>query len=123
MDAAGLACDDDNASAEAAFAEAVAKVGARFRESLDERMAELEALLNLLDAHSEKGTVVQEVWVRVHKIAGVAGSVGFVRLGELAVSCEEAVIGFNKSPTDHFLDAIKDALDAVLNEIDRVLTD
>lgn len=91
-----------------------------FLDGLDDRLAKLDALREFLSDPDTSPRALEEIKREVHKLAGVAGSFSYEDLGQLAGSCED-MIQKHLSDGGIALPAIAEALDALLDEMDRIL--
>ncbi len=93
----------------------------RFIDGLEERLAELESLFDLLNGADSRDRVWSEIRIRVHRIAGVAGSLGFAALGARAAHIDTAIDSMLELPAPHDDRALCEALDSLLDDIDVIL--
>lgn len=69
----------------------IAKIKLRFVETLPERVAELDGLLDDLYENEDTEQVVAAIGQRAHKLHGLAGSFGFAHMGTAAAKLEQEV--------------------------------
>ena len=96
----------------------LALIRGRFLDKLAQRCIEIETLVQQIDAHGVHLDLVQEIAGRAHKIAGVAPTLGFGRLGSLSIDIE-ARLSKVHSQAD-WPDA-RERIEAYLTEIEAVL--
>lgn len=95
-------------------------VRARFLDRLGDRCLEIEALMLTIDERGQDQALLQEISSHVHKIAGIAPTLGFTNLGKAALEMEmrlsQDVTFFDwqacRQQIEDLLDLMEDALDA-----------
>lgn len=108
----------------AAIADQMAQVRQRFLDGLSQRGTELDALLALADNDDDPSPLLGRATEILHKIAGVARTVGFGDLGALAFVAEREM----RALPDRLAEAgaretAFASVDAVVEEINRLLED
>lgn len=105
-----------------AMAQSVAAVRARFIASLADRAAELDTLMALADAEADPRKLLVRATEIVHRIAGVAGTLGFADLGNLAFEAERQ-LGLALSAPQALASAepAVTAVDRVVGYIDEII--
>ena len=101
--------------------DAIIAIRRRFVDGLEERLAELEALFDLLDTGQDFARVWAEIRLRVHRIAGIAGSLGFVALGARAAQVDTAIGAMLELDVPGDDTTLREALDSLLDDIDEIL--
>lgn len=69
----------------------LAKIKQRFIESLPEKVAELDSLLDGLYEDGDTEKVIEAIGQRAHKLHGLSGSFGFEAIGAAAAKLEHEV--------------------------------
>ena len=95
----------------------------KFLASLETRLAELDALTTMIKSGDKGSRVWEEVRLRVHRIAGVAGSLGFSALGARSARLDTAIEQYIAEPSSADEATILAALDDLLDDIDAILED
>lgn len=90
----------------------------RFLENLAERCLEIETIVQQIEAGGVRLELVQEIAARAHKIAGVAPTLGFTRLGALSTEVEAQLASL---PFKDMWPNARDLLEIYLTEIEHVL--
>lgn len=104
------------------IAEQMAQVRQRFLEGLYHRGIELDALLALAEQDENPTPLLGRATEILHKIAGVARTVGFGELGVLAFAAEQEMRALPARISDEGAkEAAFSAVDAVAEEISRLL--
>ncbi|SIT06171.1 Hpt domain-containing protein [Roseivivax lentus] len=93
----------------------------RFLDGLEERLAEMESLVDLLDDPNSASRVWAEIRMRVHRIAGVAGSLGFAALGARAAQIDNAIEAMPQQGAPLKDATLRAAMDSLLDDIDEIL--
>ncbi|WP_152453136.1 Hpt domain-containing protein [Roseivivax sp. THAF197b] len=93
----------------------------RFIDGLEERLAELEGLFELLDDGENAARVWAEIRLRVHRIAGVAGSLGFAALGARAAQIDNGIDAMLTLEPPYDDRNLRSAMDSLLDDIDEIL--
>lgn len=99
----------------------VRAIRSRFKEGLDDRLAELEQLYHMIGRVEKRDDLYEAVRIRAHKLAGISGTLGFSELGQLAARCEDQIVGFMADTATACGNEILKSIEAVLDEIDRIL--
>jgi hypothetical protein len=106
-------------------APALLPVRARFVDLLLPRVMELERLRCRVNAGQEVVPAILAIGGLAHKIAGVAGTLGFARVGHLALQVDARISEARKmqepvalfwDATEPVLEALMDAMEAHLDE-------
>lgn len=98
-------------------------IRARFLAGLEDRLAELDALLNMLDGTEDAPRVWSEIRLRAHRIAGAAGSLGFAALGVRAAQIDAGIERLQAWPESIDQAVLRQAVDSLLDDIDAILED
>lgn len=85
---------------------------------LEDRCADMDRLAAAIDAHGFQPHLVEGLAEHAHKIAGVASTLGFVRLGALAGKTDAAIAELRSHGDWKVMRAL---MEDFLDEIDRVL--
>ncbi len=93
----------------------------RFFASLDERLAEIETLFHLIGECDDPSVVFKEIGLRAHRISGVAATLGYERLGQAAALVDQSVLDIIAGPGNESLQSTFDAIEALLDELDRIM--
>lgn len=103
-----------------AFEVSIERVRKRFIERARIQVQELDILIYKVEADPQDQATWMDLARIVHKIAGVADTLGFERLGQLARETEDRLI----NPSGEIISATDDqklcALDLLVNELDAV---
>ncbi|MFT6676393.1 MAG: chemotaxis protein histidine kinase CheA [Sulfitobacter sp.] len=99
----------------------LAKIKDRFVQSMPERVAEFDALLDQLYEDEDTEAVVDAIGQRAHKLHGQAGSVGFAEIGNFAAKLEHEVIAIMDGPRPLNTETVEAYLVAMLDQIDASL--
>lgn len=103
-----------------AFEVSIERVRKRFIERARIQVQELDILIYKVEADPQDQATWMDLARIVHKIAGVADTLGFERLGQLARETEDRLI----NPSDEITSAMDDqklcAVDLLVNELDAV---
>lgn len=103
-----------------AFEVSIERVRKRFIERARTQVQELDILIYKVEADPQDQATWMDLARIVHKIAGVADTLGFERLGQLARETEDRLI----NPSDEITSAMDDqklcAVDILVNELDAV---
>lgn len=103
-----------------AFEVSIERVRKRFIERARIQVQELDILIYKVEADPQDQATWMDLARIVHKIAGVADTLGFERLGQLARETEDRLI----NPSDEITSAMDDqklcAVDILVNELDAV---
>lgn len=106
------------------FAAALADIRARFVEGLYPLINEMEYQRVALEDPAQAPRAIESLQRASHKISGMAGSVGFADMGELAAELDAAfarmrrtdydarVVSAVRDPLEDLLEMMEDALDA-----------
>lgn len=97
----------------------------RFIVNLTEWQASFRALRPVLATDADLAPVLQELRFGTHRMAGLAGTLGFRPLGRLAQQTEAQLVALTDetTPTPPLPPALLASLDALMTEMDRVLAD
>jgi len=100
-----------------------ARVRERFVLGLEDREEEFLDLLEVLSEPGQTESSVDGIRAKAHKLHGLAGTVGFARLGSLAAQLESHIDLLQAGPRPLEVGFVKELLDAVLDEIQIILDD
>ncbi|WP_299783747.1 Hpt domain-containing protein [uncultured Marivita sp.] len=96
----------------------LALIRGRFLDRLAQRCIEIETLVQQIETDGVQVDLVQEIAGRAHKIAGVAPTLGFARLGSLSVDIEARL---SKLLSQSAWPDARERIEAYLTEIEAVL--
>lgn len=106
------------------FQAGLAKIKQRFIESLPDKVAELDALLDELYKSDDTEKVVEAIGQRAHRLHGLSGSFGFTHVGAAAAKLEHEVnaVMFGPRPLDSegveaHLVTLLDLIESTLREV------
>jgi HPt (histidine-containing phosphotransfer) domain-containing protein len=100
---------------------AIAKVRLDFIKRLGTQFSVLEELANQFEREPRSRPALEQLATEAHKIAGIAKSVGFPRLGDCAKESEEAVREFLASSNEAVADSVAEKIDSMLEEIENAV--
>ncbi|MCE0505063.1 MULTISPECIES: Hpt domain-containing protein [unclassified Roseivivax] len=101
---------------------AITAIREKFLSGLETRLAELDSLSGLLKGEANRARVWEEIRLRVHRIAGVAGSLGFAALGARSGRLDTAIEHYLNKPANPRDEAtLSAALEGLLDDIDQIL--
>ena len=97
----------------------------RFIVNLTEWQASFHALRPVLTGDGELSQPLQELRFATHRMAGLAGTLGFRALGRLAQQAEAQLVPLldEAAPRRPLPPALLASLDALMTEMDRVLSE
>ncbi|MDR9484897.1 MULTISPECIES: Hpt domain-containing protein [Sediminimonas] len=116
---------DITAEQDAILERALAPVRARFIEAIEGHILSFEALRReARNGHSSKESL-KEIGQLAHKIAGIAGSVGYEEIGEAASTVERRVLECEASALDDGdrLASVDEVLEPLLELLEMKLDD
>jgi chemotaxis protein histidine kinase CheA len=97
----------------------LAPIRAKFVATLDDRVLDIDRLSQNLVQNSEPmENILADIRMSVHKIGGVAGTLGFLQIGELAAQCEKLVL---EHPSDGESSKLPAQLNALMDEMEKVV--
>ncbi len=96
----------------------LARIRIGFLVRLEERCLDMDRLANAIDANGVQPHLIDALSEHVHKISGVAATLGFARLGALAAKTDGLMTEL-KLQKDWI--AMRDLVEALLNEVETVL--
>lgn len=99
----------------------LAKIKERFVQSMPERVAEFDVLMDQLYEDEDTEKVVDEICQRAHKLHGQAGSFGFAEIGAMAAKLEQNIRDVLDGPRPLNTEGIEVDLVAMLDQIDASL--
>lgn len=99
----------------------LARVRERFILSLEDRIDEFYELLEYLADDGCRGQACAEIRARAHKLHGIAGSVGFARMGALAAQLEQHIDLLRGGPTPNDTEFVQELLNVLLDEMEQSL--
>ena len=100
-----------------------ARVKERFVQGLEDREDEFLSLLESMADPAQLDDALAEIRARAHKLHGLAGTVGFGRLGSLAAQLEHHIDLLIVGPKPFDTGFVKELLNALLDEIETILYD
>ena len=100
------------------LSERLAAIRANFVDQLIERCLDIDALSRALGQNEIDADLFDRAAHHIHKIAGVAATLGFERLGKLAAQTDEMIV---TQGSDVSGQTILDLLESLLDEIEEVL--
>lgn len=100
-----------------------ARVRERFVQGLEDREEEFLDFLEMLGDPAHTESSVDGIRAKAHKLHGLAGTVGFARLGALAAQLENHIDLLQAGPRPLEVGFLKELLDALLDEIQIILDD
>lgn len=99
--------------------DALRDIRSSFLDDLASHVGDMEELCKYLDKPDYALTAVAGLREIVHKISGIAGSVGFSEMGEVAAKLDIAFGGLLKKPYDPAaIDALRAPLEALLDRLE-----
>jgi HPt (histidine-containing phosphotransfer) domain-containing protein len=101
----------------------IARVRARFISKLEDQADELYDLLEYLDDPSVRDVAYVEIQLRAHKLHGISGTIGFSRIGVLAVELETTIKLVRSEDQSRNAQHVRRQLDDLLEEMERALND
>ena len=96
----------------------LARIRIGFLVRLEDRCAEMDRLANVIDAHGLQPHLIEGLAEHAHKIAGVASTLGFLRMGALAGKTDAAIAEL-RSHGDWV--AMRALVETLLDEVEHVL--
>lgn len=94
----------------------------RFLSGLPAREAEIEDLTATLLEHGASPKALEELYLATHKLAGISGTYGLRKLGDLAAEVEQLLEPVRlRLPTPHELESILVATDILSEELGEVI--
>ncbi len=104
--------------AEDKFKDRIGGIKKRFISALDTRAREFEGLLSRIVRNEDAAQALEELRIGVHKIRGVAPTLGLPKLGELATETEQDINSMlaGDDPQTAAAKFLK-SLDVLLNEL------
>lgn len=107
-------------ASKAALLEAgLAKIRARFIESLEDRIESFCGLLEQLEDPATEESACMEICAQAHKLHGICGSVGQPRMGALAAQVEHHIDSLLAGPRPLNTDFVDELLNALLDEMEQ----
>jgi HPt (histidine-containing phosphotransfer) domain-containing protein len=105
----------------------LARIRIGFLVRLEDRCAEIDRLVNTIDGSGLQPHLIDGLAEHAHKIAGVAATLGFGRLGSLAGQADMAIAALQsqndwiaaRALVETLLDEIEDVLEAQAPDQDR----
>ncbi|MHA6326425.1 Hpt domain-containing protein [Roseivivax sp. CAU 1753] len=101
--------------------DAIIAIRLRFLDGLEDRLAELETLFDLLEDSIDTKRIWSEIRVRAHRISGVAGSLGFAGLGARAAQIDRGIEGLLDGSWTGDDATLRAAVESLLDDIDAIL--
>lgn len=107
----------------------LARIRVGFLVRLEDRCAEMDRLATAIDLHGFQPHLIERLAEHAHKIAGVALTLGFLRLGALAGKTDAAIAELRshgdwmamRALMEDFLDEIEHVLETQAPDQDRCL--
>lgn len=96
----------------------IAKIRERFLLSLEDRADEFYDLLEQLAEPGEEEFACTGIRAKAHKLHGLAGTVGFPRIGALAAQLENHIDLIIAGPRPLEVGFVKELLNALLDEVE-----
>ena len=96
--------------------EAIATLRIKFVDTLEERILDIEALLQYCRTAENRSRAFQEIARKAHNLAGVAPSLGFDAIGDAAREAETIAGDISASPA-----SVVQRVEALLDEMEVVL--
>lgn len=107
-------------ASKAALLEAgLAKIRARFIESLEDRIDGFCAQLERLEDPATAEAACMDIRADAHKLHGICGSVGQPRMGALAAQVEHHIDSLMAGPRPLNTDFVDELLNALLDEMEQ----
>jgi chemotaxis protein histidine kinase CheA len=111
---------NDLSKNQSAFDLSIAAVRKKFADRAYEQSQQLDALLDRLETQPDDQHALQSVLQIAHRIAGVADTLGFGRLGELARNAENLTRTAIEVNTRDAIGATIQVTDALIEELDQI---
>ena len=93
----------------------------RFLDRLGDRCLEIETLMLAVDERGPEPRLIKEIAMRAHKTAGIAPTLGFKELGDLALKVEtllgKPINAEGWSACRPMVEELLDQIEAVLDEV------
>ena len=100
---------------------ALAPIRMSFINSAPDRVREINASLSAIGQGDDVNGALCGLRTEVHKIAGVAGSIGFPHLGEISAKADSALRGLiDGDPNAPEIERVLDQIDSILNELTTI---
>ena len=103
------------------IAAVLAKTKERFQVQLSERLVEFDDILCDLEAGGEPRDLIGKIQFGAHKIAGVAGSLGYSELGNAARAVDTDATNFVRTGSDELPLALLESIEELLDRMDATL--
>jgi chemotaxis protein histidine kinase CheA len=99
----------------------IARIRERFILGLEDREDEFLDYLEIVDDPAQSENAINSIRAKAHKLHGLAGTVGFARLGSLAAQLEHHIDLLLAGPRPLEVGFAKELLNALLDEIETIL--
>ncbi len=103
-----------------AFETSVEQIRSRFIARVEQQVAELDDLMERLETNPSDNAALEGATNLIHKIAGVAATLGFQKAGELAQSAESRLVACSKTPHGETHAQAMIAVESLIDELDQL---
>lgn len=110
----------DTAQFQRAFQASVAEVRQRFIDRAEQQVQDLDDLMERLESRPDDHAALEAATHLVHKIAGVATTLGFQQMGELAQRAESGLIACAQPSGETTRAQAIAAVETLTEELDRL---